>query len=165
MYSASCESTGQEVESKVMVVRGNDGNDNFSRRDFLLLGRSVEKTLADPSNCPTKTLFAQSRSMIVSIYSGGSLAKSTITSAWNAISYLPIAGHPTQMLVEICDDSRGPERILGIAIDIVENRELIFTSSGSASSDSSSSAFTPSASASSASASSASASSASAFSA
>ncbi|EXF79264.1 hypothetical protein CFIO01_05052 [Colletotrichum fioriniae PJ7] len=125
MYSASCESTGQEVESKVMVVRGNDGNDNFSRRDFLLLGRSVEKTLADPSNCPTKTLFAQSRSMIVSIYSGGSLAKSTITSAWNAISYLPIAGHPTQMLVEICDDSRGPERILGIAIDIVENRELV----------------------------------------
>ncbi|KAL0783347.1 hypothetical protein CaCOL14_001253 [Colletotrichum acutatum] len=125
MYSASCESTGQEVESKVMVVRGNDGNDNFSRLDLMLLGQSVEKTLADPSNCPTKTLFAQSRSMIVSIYSGGSLAKSTITSAWNAISYLPILGHPTQMLVEICDDSRGPERILGIAIDIVENRELV----------------------------------------
>ncbi|KAI3553762.1 hypothetical protein CABS03_03381 [Colletotrichum abscissum] len=29
------------------------------------------------------------------------------------------------MLVEICDDSRGPERILGIAIDILENRELV----------------------------------------
>ncbi|KAI3537510.1 hypothetical protein CSPX01_10098 [Colletotrichum filicis] len=125
MYSASCESTGQEVESKVMVVRGNDGNDNFSGLDFILLGQSVERTLADPSNCPTKTLFAQSRSMIVSIYSGGSLAKSTITSAWNAISYLPILGHSTQMLVEICDDSRGPERILGIAIDILENRELV----------------------------------------
>ncbi|KAK1475638.1 hypothetical protein CABS01_03915 [Colletotrichum abscissum] len=39
MYSASCESTGQEVESKVMVVRGNDGNDNFSGLDFILLGQ------------------------------------------------------------------------------------------------------------------------------
>ncbi|KDN68095.1 hypothetical protein CSUB01_12400, partial [Colletotrichum sublineola] len=120
--ASACKSNGIKMPSKVMLAQGSAGGWPHASEAATLL-QDLQTLFEDPYNCFQRSFFSQGKMIVVSVWTGDALAKSTIVSALHSLAtYMKATGSVSiQTVVELCDSSRSPDRIFGIAVDTVQN--------------------------------------------
>ncbi|KAK2007468.1 hypothetical protein LZ32DRAFT_50217 [Colletotrichum eremochloae] len=122
-YISACNSNGIEVpNSRVLIALGSAGGWPHASEAATSLN-DLKAFFEDPHNCFRESFFSRGKLTVVSVWTGKSLPKATIVSALHRLAtHLKATGSMSiQTVVELCDSTRTPDQIFGIAVDTVQN--------------------------------------------